>query len=105
MVIQSLCGTSTLERSIAEVVDYMKQHGFDLREYLARNWLAIGEQLVGKLHLYCGDEDGGYFNLAVYLLDDFLRNTEDPHYGSTFAYGRPLKGHSGNPLRTPSLSS
>jgi hypothetical protein len=86
-----------------EVVEYMKTHDYDLREYLERNWSRIGSQLAGKLHVYCGDEDGGYFNLAVYLLEDFLANTKDPHFAGEFHYGRPLKGHGWQPMTNAEL--
>ena len=86
-----------------EVVAYMRERNYDLHDYLQRHWSKVGSQLVGKLHLYCGDEDGGYFNLAVYLLEDFLRNTKDPHYAGTFTYGRPLKGHGWQPMTTAEL--
>jgi len=86
-----------------EVVEYMKAHDYDLREYLERNWPKIGSKLVGKLHVYCGDEDGGYFNLAVYLLEDFLANTREPHYAGAFHYGRPLKGHGWQPMTNAEL--
>ena len=86
-----------------EVVDYMKTHDYDLREYLERNWSQIGPQLAGKLYLYCGDEDGGYFNLAVYLLEDFLANTQKPYYDGAFHYGRPLKGHGWQPMTNAEL--
>ena len=86
-----------------EVVEYMNEHGYDLRAYLERNWSRIGVQLAGKLHVYCGDEDGGYFNLAVYLLEDFLRSTKEPHYPGTFTYGRPLKGHGWQPMTNADL--
>ena len=86
-----------------EVVDYMKEHDYDLREYLGRNWPQLGPKLAGKLHVYCGDEDGGYFNLAVYLLEDFLANTRDPYYEGNFCYGRPLKGHGWAPMTNAGL--
>lgn len=86
-----------------DVVNYMKTHDYDLREYLERNWSRIGSQLVGKLHLYCGDDDGGYANLAVYLLEDFLANTKDPYYAGSFQYGRPLKGHGWQPTTNGQL--
>jgi hypothetical protein len=86
-----------------EVVEYMKKRDLDLREYLERTWPSIGPQLVGKLHFYCGDEDGGYFNLAVYMLEDFLKNTKDPFYSGSFTYGRPLKGHGWQPMTNAEL--
>jgi hypothetical protein len=86
-----------------DVVRYINKHGYDLRAYLERNWSTIGAQLQDKLRIYCGDEDGGYFNLAIYLLADFLRNTKNPHYAGTFAYGRPLKGHGWQPTTNAEL--
>jgi hypothetical protein len=86
-----------------EVVNYMKEQNLDLRDYLERNWSTIGPQLVGKLHFYCGDEDGGYFNLAVYMLEDLLKSTTDPYFEGSFTYGRPLKGHGWQPMTNAEL--
>jgi hypothetical protein len=30
----------------------------------------------------------------VYSFQDFLNNTQNPHYEADFTYGRPMKGHS-----------
>jgi hypothetical protein len=81
-----------------EVATYMRDHGYDLRYYLERNWARIGPQLVGKIHVFCGDMDNYYLNLAVYRLEDFLKHTNNPAYGGSFEYGRPLKGHGWNPM-------
>jgi hypothetical protein len=81
-----------------EVAVYMREHGFDLREYLARNWPKIGRDLVGKLHVFCADMDDYYLNLGVYPLEDFLENTTDPYYAGSFQYGRPLDGHVWHPM-------
>jgi hypothetical protein len=70
-----------------EVVDYMKAHDYDLSDYLKRNWPKIGPQLVGKIHVICGDADWAYLNLGVYLLEDFLENTKDPYFAGSFTYG------------------
>lgn len=86
-----------------DVVRYMKEHDYDLREYLDRNWSRIGSRLKGKLHLFCGDEDGVYLNLAVYLLEDFLESTSEPYYAGSFQYGRPLKGHGWQPTTNAEL--
>ncbi len=86
-----------------EVALYMRDHGYDLRYYLEQNWKTIGSQLVGKLHLYCGDMDNFYLNLAVYLTEDFLKSTTAPAYGGAFEYGRPMKGHGWTPFTTPEL--
>src|SRR6266700_4609577 len=86
-----------------QVAAYMRDHGYDLRYYLEQNWTKIGPDLVGKLHLYCGDMDNFYLNLAVYKLEDFLRHTSNPAYGGSFEYGRPMKGHGWSPLNQVEL--
>jgi hypothetical protein len=86
-----------------ESVQSMKEHDYDLREYLERNWSGIGQKLAGKLHVICGDEDGGFANLAVYLLEDFLEGTKGPYYAGSFLYGRPLKGHGWQPTTNADL--
>lgn len=85
-----------------QVAAYMRDRGYDLRYYLEKNWAAIGPQLAGKLHLYCGDMDNYYLNLAVYRLEDFLRRAV-PAYGGSFEYGRPMKGHGWSPLNQAEL--
>jgi hypothetical protein len=86
-----------------EVVQSMKEHNYDLRDFLERNWSGSGSKLVGKLHVICGDEDGGFANLAVYLLEDFLEGTKNPYYAGSFQYGRPLKGHGWQPTTNADL--
>jgi putative esterase len=86
-----------------QVALYMRDHGYDLRYYLEQNWPRIGQQLAGKIHIYCGDMDNFYLNLAVYRLEDFLRTTSNPFYGGTFEYGRPMKGHGWTPLNQAEL--
>lgn len=81
-----------------KVAAYMQDHGYDLRYYLEKNWSKVGRQLVGKLHIYCGDMDNYYLNLAVYRMQDFLKHTTDPHYEGTFEYGHPMKGHGWMPM-------
>jgi hypothetical protein len=80
-----------------EVANYMRDHNYDLTFYIEKNWATIGPKLVGKLHLFCGDMDNYYLNLAVYRLQDFLEKTNDPPYKGSFEYGRPMKGHGWNP--------
>jgi hypothetical protein len=86
-----------------KAADYIREHGYDLREYMERNWPEIGPQLVGKLHVICGDADSFYANLAVYLLEDFLENTKNPYYAGSFVYGRPMKGHGWQPTTNAEL--
>ncbi len=86
--------TGKINKSVAR---YMRERGYDLRYYLETNWSKIGSSLVGKIHIISGDMDNFYLNLAVYEMEDFLANTRDPHYGGSFQYGRPLKGHGWQP--------
>jgi hypothetical protein len=86
-----------------QVAAFMRDHGYDLRYYLEQNWTKIGPQLVGKLHLYCGDMDNFYLNLAVYRLEDFLKKTNNPAYSGSVEYGRPMKGHGWHPMNQAQL--
>ncbi|MGH9326592.1 MAG: alpha/beta hydrolase-fold protein [Terriglobia bacterium] len=92
--------TGAIDHSVA---DYMRDHGYDLRYYLAAHWQSIGPDLVGKLHLYVGDMDNYYLNLAVYLFQDFLKTTQNPHDAGSFEYGRPMKGHGWQPMSNAEL--
>jgi hypothetical protein len=85
------------------VANYMRDHSYDLTDYIETNWSKIGPSLVGKLHIYCGDMDNYYLNLAVYKLQDFLESTQNPAYGGSFIYGRPMKGHGWFPMPTAAL--
>jgi hypothetical protein len=89
--------TGTIDHAVGE---YMKAKGYDLTDFLRTHWAAIGPSLVGKLHFYCGDMDSFYLNLAVYRLEDFLKTTQNPFYGGSFDYGRPMKGHGIRPTST-----
>jgi hypothetical protein len=77
-----------------DVANYMREHGFDLREYAQRNWPTLGPKLVGKLHFFAGDMDDFYLNLAVYDFQEMLKSSTNPHYEAEFTFGRPMKGHS-----------
>ena len=83
-----------------QVVKYMRDNGYDLSAYLQDNWAKIGPQLKGKIHVYVGDMDGYYLDLAVYLLEDFLKTTDA---NATFEYGRPSKGHGWQPMTNAEL--
>lgn len=85
-----------------KVADYWREH-YDIRYYLETNWSRVGPQLVGKLHLYCGDMDNYFLNLAVYKLEEFLSATTAPAYGGSFDYGRPLKQHGWQPMSNADL--
>jgi hypothetical protein len=69
-----------------EVAAFWKEN-YDLRFILERDWDKLGENLKGKIHIYCGDMDNYYLNNAVYLMEDFLESTTDPYYDGEVAYG------------------
>lgn len=69
-----------------EVAAYWKEN-YDLRHILERDWATLGPKLQGKINIYCGDMDNYYLNNAVYLMEDFLKKTNNPFYGGEVAYG------------------
>tara|TARA_B100000809_G_scaffold207843_1_gene210310 strand:- start:14 stop:1723 length:1710 start_codon:yes stop_codon:yes gene_type:complete len=69
-----------------EVAVYWKEK-YDLRYILKRDWHFLGPKLEGKINIYCGDMDNYYLNNAVYLMEDFLESTKDPHYNGQVDYG------------------
>nr|WP_299174734.1 alpha/beta hydrolase-fold protein [uncultured Allomuricauda sp.] len=69
-----------------EVAKYW-QENYDLKHILERDWDKLGENLKGKIHIYCGDMDNYYLNNAVYLMEDFLESTTDPYYEGEVLYG------------------
>jgi len=80
--------TGTIDRSVA---DYMRDHGYDLRYYIDKNWARIGPQITDKIFIWVGDMDNFYLNLAVYDMEEFFKS--HPEARATFQYGRPEKGH------------
>ncbi len=96
--------TGAIDHAVAEA---MRAKGYDLRDYLERNWQSVGPQLVGKLHIAVGDMDNYFLNLGVYHLETFLESTKQPgkgpYYGGTIAYGRPLKPHGWQPWTNQEL--
>ena len=69
-----------------QVAAYWREH-YDLSAILQRDWKTLGPKLAGKINLYVGDMDSYYLNNAVYLLEDFLKQTADPPYGGEVKYG------------------
>ncbi len=69
-----------------EIAEYWKEN-YDLRYILERDWDKLGDNLKGKIHIYCGDMDNYYLNNAVYLMEDFLESTTEPYYGGEVTYG------------------
>ncbi|MGB5666226.1 MAG: alpha/beta hydrolase-fold protein [Maribacter sp.] len=75
--------TGVIDHKVAE---YWKEN-YDLRYILERDWDKLGENLQGKIHIYCGDMDNYYLNNAVYLMEDFLESTTEPYYDGEVTYG------------------
>ncbi|PIB28157.1 alpha/beta hydrolase-fold protein [Maribacter sp. 4G9] len=69
-----------------KVAEYWKEN-YDLRYIMERDWEKLGENLKGKIHIYCGDMDNYYLNNAVYLMEDFLESTTEPYYEGEVLYG------------------
>ena len=90
-----------------DVVEAMRANGYDLRDYVERNWKTLGPELVGKLHIAVGDMDNYFLNLGVYRMESFLESTKEPgkgpYYAGTVEYGRPLKPHGWQPWTNQAL--
>jgi hypothetical protein len=69
-----------------EVAEHWREN-YDLSYILRRDWATLGPKLEGKIHIYVGDMDNYYLNNAVYLVEEFLEKTENPHYGGEVDYG------------------
>jgi hypothetical protein len=82
------------------------RENYDLGHILQRDWSrGLGRKLQGKIHLYVGDMDNYYLNNAVYLVEEFLKATRDPHYGGEVAYGdRAEHCWNGDPTRPNATS-
>jgi hypothetical protein len=69
-----------------QVAGYWREH-YDLRYILQRDWATLGPKLRGKIHIYCGSADSYFLNDAVYLMEDFLKQTKNPPYDGEVKYG------------------
>ena len=75
--------TGVIDKKVAA---FWKEN-YDLVDILRRNWdKGLGAKLEGKIHIYVGEADNYYLNNAVYLADEFLRNTKNPYYGGVIDY-------------------
>jgi hypothetical protein len=94
--------TGEIDRKVAE---YWREN-YDLSYILRRDWnRGLGKKLQGKINLYVGDMDNYYLNNAVYLTEDFLKTTKDPHFDGEVAYGdRAEHCWNGDPTRPNALS-
>ena len=74
--------TGKIDKSVAA---YWRDN-YDLGYILKRDWAKLGPKLQGKLHIYVGEADNYYLNNAVYLVEDFLKSTKNPHYDGLVDY-------------------
>ena len=86
-----------------DVAAYWRDHGDDLTWNLRQNWSRIGPALSGKMHVYVGDMDNYYLNLAVYLMEQESKKLVNPPANFTFEYGRPMKPHGWQPFTNAEL--
>jgi len=92
--------TGTIDKSAAA---WWRDKGYDLTENVVRNWSRIGGSLAGKMHVYVGDMDNYYLNLAVYRMEAATAQLANPRANFTFEYGRPTKGHGWQPMSDAQL--
>ena len=64
--------TGKIDHSVAI---YMRDHGYDMSYNIRTNWATLGPKLRGKIHVYVGDMDNYYLNLAVYKLEEHARSS------------------------------
>lgn len=76
-----------------DVVTYMRAKGYDLSGFARDNWARLGPLLRGKIHMFAGEMDDFYLNLAVYRFQEMVTAVAGADYPIRFEYGRPKKGH------------
>jgi hypothetical protein len=74
--------TGKIDHAVAE----QWKANYDLREYCEKNWKKIGPSLVGKLHVYVGEDDTYYLENGVRFMETFLKHA-DPAYEGTVEFG------------------
>ena len=94
--------TGVIDKRVAE---YWREH-YDLSDILRREWdQGLGKKLEGKINLYVGEADNYFLNNAVYLVEDFLKQTKNPPYGGEVMYGaRAEHCWNGDPTRPNAIS-
>ncbi|MGH9336649.1 MAG: hypothetical protein ACRD21_23155, partial [Vicinamibacteria bacterium] len=87
-----------------KVAEFWREN-YDLSHIIKRDWAKLGPKLEGKIHIYVGDMDNYYLNNAVYLIEEFLESTKNPHYGGEVDYGdRAEHCWNGDPTRPNATS-
>jgi hypothetical protein len=84
-------------------VAWWRDKGYDLTNDLVQRWAKIGPALAGKMHVYVGDMDNYYLDLAVYRMEDAAAELTGPRASFTFEYGRPMKPHGWQPMTNAEL--
>ena len=51
---------------------------YDLSNYITDNWERIGSKLQGKIFIWVGTADAGYFNNAVRVFESNMSKLENP---------------------------
>jgi putative esterase len=92
--------TGTIDKS---VVAWWRDKGYDLTDNMVRNWAKNGPAMAGKMHVYVGDMDNYYLNLAVYRMEKAAAGLQNPKASFTFEYGRPMKPHGWQPMTNAEL--
>jgi len=87
--------TGHIDKTVAA---YWRDKGYDLVWNMKTNWAKIGPQLAGKMHVYVGDMDNHYLNLAVYIMEEEAKKLTNPPANFVFDYGRPMKPHGWQPM-------
>jgi len=76
-----------------DVVTYMRAKGYDLSAFARDHWTRLGPLLRGKIHVFAGEMDEFYLNLAVYKFQEMVTEVAGSDYPIRFEDGRPKKGH------------
>jgi uncharacterized protein (DUF2164 family) len=76
-----------------DVANYMRDHGYDLTEYVRQNIPTLAPKIDGKLNFVSGEMDNFYLNQGVYDFQDMLKEAAPEGFKASFTYGRPKKGH------------
>jgi hypothetical protein len=87
--------TGHIDKTVAA---YWRDKGYDLTQNMIVNWPKIGPSLAGKIHMYVGDMDNHYLNLAVYIMEEEASKLTNPKANFVFDYGRPMKPHGWQPM-------
>ncbi|MBY0512896.1 MAG: hypothetical protein K2P78_03180, partial [Gemmataceae bacterium] len=80
--------TGAIDRDVAE---HWKK--YDLKRILTQNWATLGPKLAGgKVHVWVGDADDYFLNMAVRLLKPELERLTNPRFDGTITI-QPGMGH------------